>query len=268
MARKSKKELTIEEKLEIEKQRGLDNIEEERIHFNEPTYEFEIGDRVIYGALKESIVDYISDDKKVYGLRCIATDNNYGNPYDYQTYRICGWHEIRPITHGTTNFGSNQDVRIDFVNSTIESLIHKYYAFGINMNPDYQRDYVWELSDKQLLIDSIFNNIDIGKFAFIHLDYKTWNKTGYAYEILDGKQRLKTIIDFYENRLSYKGIYYNDLSKRDQRIFNNHHIIQGEVSETERKDVLKYFLMLNRTGKVMDQKHLDKVEQMYQELDA
>ena len=121
--------------LSIIKENHEINIEEERIHFNEPTYEFEIGDRVIYGALKESIVDYISDDKKVYGLRCIATDNNYGNPYDYQTYRICGWHEIRPITHGITNFGSNQDVRINFVNSTIESLIHKYYAFGINMNP-------------------------------------------------------------------------------------------------------------------------------------
>ena len=84
-------------------------------------------------SLKESIVDYISDDKKVYGLRCIATENNYGNPYDYETYRVCGWHEIRPITHGTTNFGSNQDVRINFINSEIESLIHKYYAFGVNM---------------------------------------------------------------------------------------------------------------------------------------
>ena len=156
-------------------------------------------------------------------------------------------------------------MRIDFVNSTIESLIHKYYAFGINMNPDYQRDYVWELSDKQLLIDSIFNNIDIGKFAFIHLDYNTWNKTGYAYEILDGKQRLKTIIDFYENRFPYKGVYYNDLSGMDKRIFKNHSIVQGEVSETERKDVLKYFLMLNRTGKVMDQKHLDNVEKMLEE---
>ena len=30
--------------------------------------------------------------------------------------------------------------------------------------------------------------------------------------------------------------------------------------------ILKYFLMLNRTGKVMDQKHLDKVEQMYNNL--
>ena len=268
MARKSKKELTIEEKLEIEKQRGLDNIEEEKIHFNEPTYEFKIGDRGVYGALKESIVDYISDDKKVYGLKCIATDNNYGNPYDYETYRVCGWHEIRPITHGTTNFGSNQDVRINFINSEIESLIHKYYSFGVNMNPDYQRDYVWGLSDKQLLIDSIFNNIDIGKFAFIHLDYKKWDEAGYGYEILDGKQRLNAIIEFYENRFPYKGVYYNDLSGRDKRIFKNHSIVQGEVSETERKDVLKYFLMLNRTGRVMDQEHLDKVEKMYQELDA
>lgn len=265
MARKSKKELTIEEKLEIEKQRGLDNIEEEKIHFNEPTYEFKIGDRVVYGVLKESIVDYISDDKKVYGLKCIATDNNYGNPYDYETYRVCGWHEIRPITHGTTNFGSNQDVRINFVNSEIESLIHKYYAFGVNMNPDYQRGYVWELSDKQLLIDSIFNNIDIGKFAFIHLDYKKLNETGYGYEILDGKQRLNAIIDFYENRFPYKGVYYNDLSGKDKRIFKSHNIVQGEVSETKRKDVLKYFLMLNRTGKSMDQGQLDKVEKMLEE---
>ena len=113
----------------------------------------------------------------------------------------------------------------------------------------------------QLLIDSIFNNIDIGKFAFIHLDYKKWDETGYGYEILDGKQRLNAIIEFYENRFPYKGVYYNDLSGRDKRIFKNHSIVQGEVSETERKDVLKYFLMLNRTGKVMDQKHLDNEEE-------
>lgn len=133
------------------------------------------------------------------------------------------------------------------------------------MSPDYQRDYVWELSDKQLLIDSIFNNIDIGKFAFIHLDDKKWGETGNGYEILDGKQRLNAIIDFYENRFPYKGVYYNDLSGRDKGIFKNHHIVQGEISESERKDVLKYFLMLNRTGKSMDQSQLNKVEKMLEE---
>lgn len=133
------------------------------------------------------------------------------------------------------------------------------------MNPEYQRGYVWELEDKQLLIDSIFNNIDIGKFAFIHLDDKKWAETGNGYEILDGKQRLSTIIDFYENRFPYNGVYYNDLSAKDKNVFLNHHIVQGEVRGADRKAVLKYFLMLNRTGKSMDQSQLDKVEKMLEE---
>ena len=86
-----------------------------------------------------------------------------------------------------------------------------------------------------------------------------------GYEILDGKQRLSTIIDFYENRFPYNGVYYNDLSAKDKDVFLNHHIVQGEVREADRKAVLKYFLMLNRTGKSMDQSQLDKVEKMLEE---
>ena len=67
--------------------------------------------------------------------------------------------DIRVIKQNESNFAKNQDVIINFNNSTIESLLHTYYNFGINMNPDYQRDYVWTMEDKLLLIDSIFNNI-------------------------------------------------------------------------------------------------------------
>jgi uncharacterized protein with ParB-like and HNH nuclease domain len=71
---------------------------------------------------------------------------------------------------------------------------------------------VWELEDKVALIDSIFNNVDIGKFAFIHLNYGE----KYTYEILDGKQRMRAILDYYENRFQYKGKYFNELSCREQ----------------------------------------------------
>ena len=74
------------------------------------------------------------------------------------------------------------------------------------------------------------------------------------------------IIEFYEDRFSYMGKYYSDLSGMDKYTFKNHPIAIGNIEESEKKVILKYFLMLNRTGKVMDQKHLDKVEQMYQEL--
>lgn len=260
------KELTPEEKLQNEKQRGIENIQRELAYINEPTYSFNIGDEVIYGSLKQSIVDDILYDGKVYGLKCIATDHNYGNPYDYETYRIVSWVNIRPFTHSNTNFAENQDIRISFNNSTIEHLIHHHYHFGIDFNPEYQRGYVWEQKDKELLIDSIFKNIDIGKFVLIRLSDDEWRKRGLSYEILDGKQRLSTIIEFFENRFPYKGKYYNDLGGMDKIAFKNHTVSIGEVNNTDKKTVLQYFLMLNRTGKSMDEKHLKDVETMLNNL--
>jgi hypothetical protein len=268
MARKKveKRVQTVEEQLIEERERSLSFNKDKFKNLNDPTYFFKIGDKVKFGALKESVVEEILFDGKVYGLHCIATNTNYGNPYDYETYNVVGWTDIRPIEYGDTNFAKNQDIKIYFNNSTIESLLHKYYSNGIDMTPDYQRDYVWEQDDKELLIDSIFNNIDIGKFALIHLDYLTYVEREQSYEVLDGKQRINAIVEFYENRFAYKGKFYNDLSWTDRRVFKNHTVSIGEVEDCDKKSVLKYFLMLNRGGKIMDQLHLKKVEEMYEQL--
>lgn len=264
MARKKvERELTAEEKLQQQKERALEHIQREIPFINEPSYFFNIGDKVSYGSLKESIVEEILCDGKVYVLKCIATENNYGKPYDYETYRVASWVQIRPVGCGTnTMFAENQDVRLSYNNTTIESLMYYHYHFGIDFNPDYQRGYVWDQKDKELLLDSIFKNIDIGKFVLIHLSDKEWYERGFSYEILDGKQRLSTLIEFYENKLPYKGKYYNDLSGMDKLAFKEHQVAVAEVRETDKKTVLKYFLMLNRTGKSMDESHLAEVEKM------
>lgn len=265
MARR--KELTAEEKLEQKKQDGLNNIKREVPYINEPSYRFNVGDKVCYGAMKESIIDEVLYDGKVYGLKCIATDNNYGRPYDYETYRVIPWMQIRPIGYGDTDFTENEDVRLNFNNSNIEHLIQMHYHFGIDFNPDYQRGYVWTQEDKELLLDSVFKNIDIGKFALIRLSDAEWIERDFGYEILDGKQRLSTLIEFYENKFAYKGKYYNDLSWKDRITFKNHNISVAEVQSENKKTILKYFLMLNRTGKAMDKSQLDKVENMLNEID-
>ena len=168
MARKPAKELTAEEVLKQQREQQLRFMEDKINNLNEPTYKFEIGDKVTYGAFKECTVTDILYDGKVYGLNCISIEEKYGVQSKEEAYRVATWVDVRPIPTGDSNFSRNNDVRINFINSNIESLLHKYYSFGVNMNPDYQRDYVWKLEDKQLLIDSIFNNIEIGKFAFIH----------------------------------------------------------------------------------------------------
>lgn len=258
-----KKELSKEKRLQREKEYGLNDIKEVIHLLNTPSYFFDVGDKVSYGAFKESVVEEVIYNGKAYVLKCISTDNNYGNPFDYEKCMVVPWVDVRPIDHNLiTNFSENQDVRLDYNNLDIGSLLSKNYKFGIDFDPYYQREYIWDQKDKELLLDSIFKNIDIGKFVLIHLSDWEWFERGFGYEILDGKQRLCTIIEFYENKLSYKGKYFNDLSRADKRVFIRHRIAVANVKETDKKTVLKYFLMLNRTGKSMDESHLEKVEKM------
>ena len=263
MARK--KELTPEEKFLREKERDMGFIKERIQNLNEPSYFFNIGDKVQYGAIEESIVDEILYDGKVYVLRT-KKRAPFNGAHEEDGCAVVAWCDIRPLEYGNTTFARNQDVRLYFQSSSIESLIFKYYHFGVDMEPEYQRGYVWDESDKELLLDSIFNNIDIGKFVFISVSDERRHEIGKEYEILDGKQRLSTLIQFYENKLQYKGKYYNELSWKDRQVFKGHAVTYADVKDCDKKDILKYFLMLNRTGKVMDRKHLENVEKLLQEV--
>ena len=241
----------MERKLTSEEEFELKKINEESVYYNEPAYEFEIGDHIRYGYDSTAIVSYISQDKKIYGV--MHEKSNCINFF--------GWQELRSVEHSNTNFVRNKDMRIDFNTTEISNILTAYYHFGVDMNPDYQRGYVWETEDKELLIDSIFNNIGIGKITLVRL-----LNGDCGYEILDGKQRLNTLVEFYENRFPYKGYYYNDLSNIDQAHFIHYGISVGYITYADKKTILKYFLMLNRTGKTMDKKQLDKVEKMLEEV--
>ena len=96
--KKAVKELTEKEWLEREKECGLNEIKDKLNFINPPTYEFNIGDKVKFGNLKDATVDYISKDKKVYGLVCTRVNINHGNPYEDKTYMVVAWNEIRPLS--------------------------------------------------------------------------------------------------------------------------------------------------------------------------
>lgn len=248
--KKIRKELTIEELVEREKS------DFQYAYCTEPSYRFNVGDSVSVGNLQDCVVESVHDGGKMYVIDYTNVDNNYGNPIiTPHSKKVFRWESVRPVTENKKSFIKNDDVKISFSQSDINGLIHKVLYFGVDFNPDYQRDLVWNEDDKIALLDSVFNNIDIGKFAFIHLGYNS----EYGYQILDGKQRLTTLVDFYLNKFPYKGVYYNELSVRDQRWFMNRSVSVGEMYEASRELILKYFIMLNTTGHVVSKEHLDKV---------
>jgi len=146
---------------------------------------------------------------------------------------------------------------VQFYNGSISTLLNKLYFFGVNMTPDYQRGLVWLLEDKEALIDSIFKGIEIGKFAFVRLDFK---ENSPCYEVLDGKQRMNALQQFYEDKFTYKGKKFSDLSPLDRHHFLEYTIAIGESrGEMSKAQKYEYFLRLNTRGREQEVEHIDYV---------
>lgn len=117
----------------------------------------------------------------------------------------------------------------------------------IDMNPSYQRKgRLWSASDKAYLIDSIMNGFDVPKLYLADFQFgdNVLNKNKLPYAIIDGKQRLEAIFDFFEGQLVLnsdfiwrkdKKLQLGGLSLRDLR---KGHAEVAEAFETETIDIM------------------------------
>src|SRR5436309_15893 len=85
----------------------------------------------------------------------------------------------------------------------------------IDMSPKYQRSgKLWSSKDRALLIDSILNSYDIPKIYMADFTYanKLPNRRRKRYAVIDGRQRLETIFEFFDGNLKLDKtfVYYND----------------------------------------------------------
>jgi hypothetical protein len=137
----------------------------------------------------------------------------------------------------------------------------------IDMKPPYQREgRLWSKADKAYLIDSILNGYDIPKIymADFTVGVVRLNKKGLPYAIIDGKQRLEAISDFYSGELALDGefIYqnnpklklaglgYSDLTKNHPEvadIFNTWPLSVVHVVTDEQQKIDELFVRLNRS---------------------
>lgn len=245
---------------------ALKKLTDKKELYLNPTRIFKVGDEVqsLTAYWKKVIVKEVVDDM-FYWVEYSATNNNYGRPEDYTSYMFLPWNELRLVSAplATQDFNEREksiDNYISFGNRSLSDLFSKYYFFGVDDKPDYQRDLIWNLEDKVALIDSIFKGIEIGKFVFISKDFKD-NEP--CYEILDGKQRLNAIVEFAQDRFPYKGFYYSQLTLKDRRYFDGFNATIGETrGELTPVQKYEYFLRLNTRGKEQSKEHLKKVEEL------
>lgn len=146
------------------------------------------------------------------------------------------------------------------------------YVFINNEKKYYQREYVWSLEQKQLLIESIYKGISCGTILVRLRSWSTLEEMAKSGEselafkdIVDGKQRLKAIEQFINDEfVDLHGNYYSDLSSKSQNMFGDNNLLNyAEMDEsTSDEEVLYQFLKMNFEGVPQSKEHLQYVESL------
>ncbi|MGW6403278.1 DUF262 domain-containing protein [Streptomyces sp. NPDC055134] len=120
----------------------------------------------------------------------------------------------------------------------------------LNLNPKFQRGPVWAPPARSYLIDSIIRGYPIPKLLLrTNIDRNTRRTIR---DVVDGQQRLKTIIDFAAGKFAltakaeeYKGYRYLNLSDDEKDAFLAYKLTCEQLINASDDDVLEVFLRIN-----------------------
>jgi hypothetical protein len=139
----------------------------------------------------------------------------------------------------------------------------------------YQRGFVWTLEQKQALIDSVYRGLEIGRIIVHKKEYeehvKTYNSgyTDYAtFDIVDGKQRLSTLVSFCRGEFAdSQGNYYSDLSEKAKLMFMDYRgMLYGEMSNVTPKQICEAFLNNAVSGTPISIEHVSFLQEVRKSL--
>jgi len=250
-----------------------------------PDRTFTVGQSVQVGNLEKCVVHEVLEGGKALLIKhepLKKPRSAYSAPEAEQphTFGIWWWYEAISECDDSAPILTRPDWRGSVTSCSFDSIIHMYGNDGLVCNPEYQRGYVWTQADRERLLESIFNRTTIGGFIFVRnhgylhknddtlVEYKTLQgdtifipkKDNYAIEIIDGQQRLTSLISYVTNQWAYKGRKFSQLNWKDQ------HAITGmmcsyrmiEEENVNRTEMLELFLNVN-AGVPQDESHLDGI---------
>lgn len=149
----------------------------------------------------------------------------------------------------------------DYGDKTIQEFVLLFQDGKLNLEPGFQRDSVWTLADRKKLIESLLQNYPIPS-VFL---YRQSESGKLRYDVIDGKQRLETVLMF-QSAGYFKGKRFaaklrlnadesveewnwNKICKR-----GHEHRLMGYKIQTveitgDLSDVIDLFVRINSTGK-------------------
>jgi len=144
------------------------------------------------------------------------------------------------------------DVFWDFIENWIEEE-------NVDMNPDFQRDYVWNQKQKEQYVEWILRNGNSGRDIYFNHPgwFREWKGN---MVIVDGKQRVEAVIGFLHDEVKAYGYYKSEYTDK-YRIMQCGFSVNVADLKT-REEVLKWYLDMNTGGTIHTNKEIEKVKEL------
>jgi hypothetical protein len=144
---------------------------------------------------------------------------------------------------------------------SLQDVLNLHEKGRLNLKPGFQRDSVWTQSDRQKLIDSILRGFPLPSIFL----YKRDRDGQTHYDVVDGKQRLETILMFtgqirgkrFWTKAQLPGddekdwVDWNTLRRRKRQHLVESYRLQTVEVDGDLSDVIDLFVRINSTGKAL-----------------
>ena len=278
----------INVKTSIEKNKKLSDITKtQMLKFNDYIFEemfssknflkecqgFKIGDEVFVDDddYKHFILEFVVTKD---GILVIFTDNDlHTSPKMIEMISK----EKRPDSNGEPYFYKLKkysifdDLNISEITSSVRGLLNEYTRGTYDFNPEYQRELVWTIEQKQAFVKTLMIG-DVDLCPTLITEPYSKEKRKREYEVLDGKQRMMAVIEYIRGKFSIDGLYYKDLSLGDvSRLMNatfkyrliKYYDKKKGFSKMTIEQKVELFLQINEYGQRVSEEHLDKIKSKY-----
>ena len=158
-------------------------------------------------------------------------------------------------------FTTDGNYRIDVSLRSLKEEIERYTSdkHKLNMNPDFQREHVWDQEKQIKFVEFILKGGTSARI--IYFNHPGWMRSFKGeFVLVDGKQRLEAALKFLDNKLPiFDGLYYKD--------FTGHFPLSTRLTFCvndlkTRKEVLQWYLDLNTGGVVHTDEEIERVRNL------
>ena len=135
---------------------------------------------------------------------------------------------------------------------TLKNLLDKYNNKSLDLNPSYQRRFIWSLMDQQTLINSIINGYAIPNLFL-------FEKGKDNFEMVDGQQRSRTILGFVNEQ--FKTFDKKLYSKKEFGFLMDYKLSIIIIEELKAgENIEEFYALVNKAGVHLNRPELKKAE--------